>query len=124
MILPLHIVTTGLFVNRFSAEHLNGTFFEHISPTSFYALAARAATDEQASAMVEQWLLNRSRFCIAPSGDFQGNADTCYWGLPSIEASDPAYPPLGYWRGCVTPSQFTSAMRESSLNALLTDLSR
>ena len=32
-------------------------------------------------------------------GDFAGNADTCYWGLPSINAADPAYPPLGYWRG-------------------------
>ena len=25
----------------------------------------------------------------------------CYWGLPSISASDPAFPPLGYWRGFV-----------------------
>ena len=31
----------------------------------------------------------------------KGNADSCYWGLPSIQASDPAYPPLGYWRGYV-----------------------
>ena len=31
----------------------------------------------------------------------QGNRDECYWGLPSIAASDPAYPPLGYWRGYV-----------------------
>ena len=30
-----------------------------------------------------------------------GNSDTCYWGLPSISADDPAYPPLGYWRGFV-----------------------
>jgi len=25
----------------------------------------------------------------------------CYWGLPSISADDPAFPPLGYWRGYV-----------------------
>lgn len=47
--------------------------------------------------MAESWLTNKSRFCVAPNGDYQGNDDTCYWGLPSIEASDPAYPALGYW---------------------------
>ena len=47
------------------------------------------------------WLLNASRFCIAPNGDFAGNPDTCYWGLPSVSADDPAFPPLGYWRGFV-----------------------
>jgi hypothetical protein len=51
--------------------------------------------------LVTGWLLNRSRFCIAPAGDFAGNSDACYWGLPSIAASDPAFPPLGYWRGYV-----------------------
>jgi hypothetical protein len=57
---------------------------------------ANAATEEQAASMAQHWMLNSSRFCVAPNGDYQGNADTCYWGLPSIEASDPAYPPLGY----------------------------
>jgi hypothetical protein len=33
--------------------------------------------------------------------DFAGNADECYWGLPSIQRGDPAFPPLGYWRGYV-----------------------
>ena len=47
------------------------------------------------------WLMNSSRFCVAPHGDFAGNRDDCYWGLPSIAADDPAYPPLGYWRGFV-----------------------
>ena len=51
--------------------------------------------------MIEQWLFNKDRFCIAEDGDFSGLDDTCYWGLPSIQASDPAYPPLGYWRGYV-----------------------
>lgn len=51
--------------------------------------------------MAEKWLLNSSRFCVAPNGDFAGLEDTCYWGLPSIEASDPAYPALGYWRGYI-----------------------
>ena len=52
--------------------------------------------------MAESWLTNKSRFCVAPNGDYQGNDDTCYWGLPSIEASDPAFPALGYWRGYVS----------------------
>lgn len=68
----------GIFVNRFSQDH-GGGFFEHVSPTSFYAFQAQAATDEQATQMVEGWLLNKTRFCIAPKGDFVGNDDTCYW---------------------------------------------
>ena len=51
--------------------------------------------------MMRRWLMNASRFCIAPDGDYHGNADSCYWGLPSISADDVAYPPLGYWRGYV-----------------------
>ena len=45
----------GIFVNRFSSDHANGTFYEHVSPTSFYALQANAATDEQAASMMEHW---------------------------------------------------------------------
>ena len=87
----------GIFTNRF----WNGSFYRRVSPTSFYAMLARAATDEQAAAMVSNWLLSPDHFCIAPEGDMAGNSDSCWWGLPSIEASDPAYPPLGYWRGYV-----------------------
>lgn len=47
-------------------------------------------------------LLNSSRFCVSPKGDFSGNNATwCYWGLPSVSADDPAFPQLGYWRGFV-----------------------
>ena len=87
----------GIFVNRFR----NGSFTDRVSPTSFYALGARAASDEQAAMMVQGWLVNHTRFCIAPEGDFKGNTDSCYWGLPSIQASDRAFPSLGYWRGYV-----------------------
>ena len=41
----------GIFVNKFSA---NATFYERITPTSFYALQAHAATDAQADQMVRQ----------------------------------------------------------------------
>lgn len=89
--------TSGAYVNRFP----NGEFNRRISPTSFYPMLAGAATPERAAAMVDGWLLNSSRFCIAASGDFAGNKESCYWGLPSISADDPAFPQLGYWRGFV-----------------------
>jgi putative isomerase len=78
----------------------NNSFYRRISPTSFYSMMGGAATDSQAAAMVNNWLHSPEHFCVAKNGDFAGNKDTCYWGLPSIEASDPAFPPLGYWRGC------------------------
>lgn len=58
-------------------------------------MLAHAASDDQATQMVEKWLQSPKHFCIAPNGDMAGNVDTCYWGLPSIEASDPAFPALG-----------------------------
>jgi hypothetical protein len=63
--------------------------------------------------MIEQWLLSPEHFCVAPSGDFKGLSDTCYWGLPSIQAADPAYPPLGY---CMSSrsSQLTRAEKTTS----------
>lgn len=87
----------GIFVNKF----WNGTFYPRITPTSFYALMAGAASDAQAEAMVHDWLLSPTHFCIAPSGDHAGNHDDCWHGLPSIQRADAAYPPLGYWRGYV-----------------------
>lgn len=87
----------GIFTNKFA----NGSFYRRISPTSFYALMADAATDEQAGAMATNWLMSPEHFCVAPNGDFAGNKDTCYWGLPSIQAGDQAFPALGYWRGYV-----------------------
>ena len=48
----------------------------------------------------DRWLLNSTRFCISEDWP-SGVTDDCYWGLPSISADDPAFPPLGYWRGYV-----------------------
>ena len=86
---------TGIFVNR---RPSGGAFYHRISPTSFYALMAGAATDAQAARMVEEWLLNPKHFAITAAGDHAGNADGNWWGLPSIAGSDPAFPKLGYWR--------------------------
>lgn len=88
----------GIYVNKF----VNGTFHRRISPTSFYAMMSYAPSDSQAAAITNNWLFNSSRFCISPRGDFSGNRDDCYWGLPSISADDPAYLKKGvwnYWRG-------------------------
>ena len=87
----------GVFVNKLP----NGTFNRRISPTSFYPLIVKAATDAQVDRTAASWLLNSSRFCLSPKGDFAGNSDECYWGLPSISADDAAFPALGYWRGYV-----------------------
>lgn len=83
----------GTFVNTFP----NGTHSGRVSPTSFYALAARAATDAQAARMATAWALNASRFCLSSTWP-AGVTDDCYWGLPSISADDPAFPAGGYWR--------------------------
>ena len=74
--------------------------YPRITPTSFYPLMVGAATADQASAMIKAWLLNSSRFCINENWPV-GNTDECYWGLPSVSADDPAFPPGGYWRSYV-----------------------
>ena len=61
----------GIYANRL----LNGTFYPRISPTSFYPMQAKVATDGQADLMITKWLLNSTRFCIARDGDFKGNND-------------------------------------------------
>jgi hypothetical protein len=88
---------SGIFANK----RPNGSFYRHISPTSFYPLLTKGPSITQAEEMVSRWLTNRSRFCISPNGDFVGNSDDCYWGLPSISADDAAFAGLGYWRGFV-----------------------
>eukprot|EP01079_Euglenida_sp_SAG-EU17-18_P002855 gene2855-3450_t len=80
---------SGIFVNL----RPNNTFYRRISPTSFYPLMTRGPSTEQVTAMMSGWMMNKTRFCITPNGDFAGNSDTCYWGLPSISADDPAFPP-------------------------------
>ena len=89
---------------RFANRYPNGTFSNHISPTSFYPLLAGAASSQQAMTMIQLWLFNSSRFCLTPNGDFAGNdPHHCYWGLPSISADDPKYLSSNfvYWRGYV-----------------------
>jgi len=88
---------SGAYVNLLP----NGTFNRRLSPTSFYPMITRGPSEARVQQLVSDWLMNSSRFCITPNGDFAGNSDDCYWGLPSISADDPAFPKLGYWRGYV-----------------------
>ena len=78
-----------------------GAFSDRLTPNAFYPLLARAATAEQATAMVEKHLLNPKEFCISDTYETDGN-DNCYWGLPSIAANAPQFmQPQSYiyWRG-------------------------
>jgi putative isomerase len=86
---------TGVFVNKFSK---NATFYRRISPTSFYPMLAGIATEAQAERMMGV-LTSPEHFSVSEGG--AGNTDNAFWPMPSIAASDPAFPALGYWRGFV-----------------------
>lgn len=64
----------------------NGDFIRQLAPTSFYPLAAGAATAEQARAMCDRHLESMSSF----GGRF---------AMPSITRSDPSFADNVYWRG-------------------------
>ena len=64
----------------------NGEFIRQIAPTSFYPLAAGAATPHQVNSMCERYL---------ESDDWFGGR----FGLSSIARSDPAFLDNVYWRG-------------------------
>ncbi len=74
--------TRAVFANRL----LDGIFIRPIAPTSFYPLAAGAATPQQAAALVRHFLDAPDKF----GGRF---------GLPSISRDDPAFQDNAYWRG-------------------------
>ena len=61
-------------------------------------MQAGIATPEQAERMMAT-LTSPAHFCVSAGGT--RNTDSCFWPLPSIAASDPAFPALGYWRGYI-----------------------
>ena len=73
----------GVFLNK---RLDTGALQTHLSPTNFYPLMGRVATDEQARRMVDEHLLNPE--------EFWGE-----WVIPSIARDDPAYAEQDYWRG-------------------------
>lgn len=75
----------GLFLNkRTDTDKLS----YRISPTNFYPLIARAATQEQAERMIKEHFYNPD--------EFWGE-----WILPSIARNDSAYTGQDYWRGSI-----------------------
>ncbi len=60
----------GAFVNKMPAQAYNfsvDSFYQRLSPTSFYPLMAGMATAEQAERTVTEHLLNTTRFCLVPA---------------------------------------------------------
>ena len=78
---------TGLFLNKNLAT---GEYGSRLSPTHFYPLIARVATQEQAERMINEHFFNPE--------EFWGE-----WIMPSIARNDPAYPDQDYWRGRIWP---------------------
>jgi hypothetical protein len=74
---------SGMFLNRRTDS---GEWSRRLSPTNFYALLGRAATEEQAERMMAEHFYNPD--------EFWGE-----WIMPSIARDDPAYPDQSYWRG-------------------------
>jgi neutral trehalase len=73
----------GIFLNR---DLHTGEVNKRLSPTNFYPLFAKAASEDQAQRMIREHLLNPQEFW----GD---------WVIPSIERNDPAFKDQNYWRG-------------------------
>ena len=92
----------GIFTNLHAEPPPVGRLSGRVSPTSFYPMAARIATDRQATRMIREWLANPQRFCIDIGGVSEGERHSaCHWGLPSIAHDDLAYRDQDYWRGLV-----------------------
>lgn len=74
---------TGMFLNK---NLVTDKYCPRLSPTHFYPLIAKVATQEQAQRMIDEHFFNPEEF----AGE---------WILPSIARNDPAYPDQRYWRG-------------------------
>jgi neutral trehalase len=73
----------GMFLNKRTD---NGQWSFRLTPTLFYPLLAKAATQQQAERMVKDHLLNEK--------EFWGE-----WVLPSVARNDTAFGQQDYWRG-------------------------
>jgi len=96
----------------FAARHWNGAFVASLSPTCFYPLLAGAASEAQTARMIEDWLLQPSKF----------------WGarvLPSSTHDDPASADNVYWRGRIWPPHLFlvwEGLRRAGRHDVATDL--
>jgi hypothetical protein len=73
----------GFYLNKRTDT---GELSKRISPTNFYAMLAKAPTQEQAERMVNEHLMNPEEFF----GE---------WLIPSSPKNDPAFKEQEYWRG-------------------------
>ncbi|UCE06921.1 MAG: hypothetical protein JSW07_02460, partial [bacterium] len=99
----------GLFLNK---RLDTGELSRRISPTNFYALIGKAATQEQANRMIEEHFYNPQ--------EFWGE-----WIMPSIARNDTGYTGRDYWRGSIwAPMNFLvyRAMRNYDLPKARRDL--
>lgn len=93
---------TNSFAQLITDGAAGGQFYRRWSMTSLYPLAAKAATDEQAVALVTQYLLNPAKFCVQPLPDDVTAVNVtgpCTFGSTSIAADDPAFKEQMYVRG-------------------------
>lgn len=74
---------TGIFLNKRTD---NGEFSHRLSPTLFYPLLAKVATQPQAERMMKEHYFNPNEFY----GEYV---------IPSISRNDPAFHDNDYWRG-------------------------
>ncbi|HEV2481341.1 MAG TPA: trehalase family glycosidase [Puia sp.] len=74
---------SGIYLNRRTD---NGELSHRLSPTLFYPLLAKVATQAQAERMMKEHYFNRDEFY----GDYV---------MPSIARNDPAFHDNDYWRG-------------------------
>ena len=89
----------------FTNKKPNGSFLPRISPTSFYPLIVKAATPDQVARTSTAWLLNSTRFCLSPHGDFAGNSDQCYWGTILRQLRHHSGPSVTHLSALCHPSQ-------------------
>jgi hypothetical protein len=75
----------GIYVNKRTDTK---EFYNRLSPTSFYPLLAKAASNTQAERLIKEHFYNPE--------EFWGE-----WILPSIARNDPAYPTQRYWKGAI-----------------------
>jgi putative isomerase len=101
----------GIFLNRRTDTY---EFSSRLSPTNFYPLLGRAATQQQAERMIAEHFYNPD--------EFWGT-----WIMPSIARNDPAYPEQTYWRGRIwAPMNFLVylALRHYDLPGARRDLAQ
>ncbi len=74
---------TGIYLNKRTDI---GSFSPITSPTNFYPLLAKAASQQQAERMMKEHLLNPNEFNTP-------------WMIPSVSLKSEAYKDQAYWRG-------------------------